>query len=63
MVEDVTPLPDQEAIQEDVARVRYHFKIDLTDMYEQVHVYVEDVDKNAFMTITGIFVRHITVCG
>ena len=37
-VKDVTPLPDQEVIREDVARAKYRSKIDLTDAYEQVHV-------------------------
>jgi len=53
------PLPDQEVIREDVARS----KIDLTDEYEQVRVYVEDVEKNAFATITGMFMSHIMWIG
>jgi hypothetical protein len=61
MVKDVTPLPDQEVIREDVARAKYRSKIDLMDAYEQVRVRVEDVEKNAFATITGTFVSH--VCG
>ena len=62
-VKDVTPLPDQEAIRKDVARARYRSKIDLTDAYEQVRVRVEDVDKNAFATITGTFVSHVMWIG
>ncbi|KAG6882236.1 hypothetical protein C0992_012396, partial [Termitomyces sp. T32_za158] len=34
-VKDVTPLPDQEVIREDVAKAKYRSKIDLTDAYEQ----------------------------
>ncbi|EKM81441.1 hypothetical protein AGABI1DRAFT_125827, partial [Agaricus bisporus var. burnettii JB137-S8] len=34
-VKDVTPLPDQEVIGEDVARMPYRSKIDLADAYEQ----------------------------
>ncbi|KAG6863250.1 hypothetical protein C0995_007558, partial [Termitomyces sp. Mi166 len=34
-IKDVTPLPDQEVICEDVAKARYRSKIDLTDAYEQ----------------------------
>ncbi|KAG6870553.1 hypothetical protein C0992_013035, partial [Termitomyces sp. T32_za158] len=34
-VKDVTPLPDQEVIREDVARAKFRSKIDLTDAYEQ----------------------------
>jgi len=63
MVKDVTPLPDQEVIREDVARAKYHSKIDLTDAYEQVHVHPKDVEKNAFATITGTFVSHIMWIG
>ena len=35
-VKDVTPLPDQEVIWEDVARVKFRSKINLTDTYKQV---------------------------
>jgi len=62
-VKDVTPLPDQEVIREDVAQAKYRSKIDLTDAYEQVRVRVEDVEKNAFATITGTFVSHIMWIG
>jgi hypothetical protein len=34
-------------------------KIDLSDAYEQVRVRAEDVDKTAFVTITGTYVSHI----
>jgi hypothetical protein len=59
MVKNVTPLPDQEVIWEDVARGKVRSKIDLSDAYEQVCVRAEDVDKTAFMTITGTYVSHI----
>jgi hypothetical protein len=35
-VKDVTPLPDQETIHEDVAQAKFRSKIDLADTYEQV---------------------------
>jgi len=57
------PLPDQEVIHEDVARAKYRSKIDLTDAYKQVHVRVEDMEKNAFATITGTFVSHVMWIG
>jgi len=56
------PLPDQEVIREDVARAKYHLKIDLTDVYEQVCVRVEDVEKNTFATITGTLMQSVTAC-
>ena len=63
MVKDVMPLPDQEVIRKDIARVKYRSKIDLTDAYEQVCIRVEDVEKNAFATITGMFVSHVMWIG
>lgn len=58
-VKDVTPLPDQEVIQEDVARVKFRSKIDLMDVYKQVRIRLEDVDKTAFSTITGTYISNI----
>ena len=63
VIKDVTPLPDQEAICEDVAWVKYCSKIDLTDAYEQVCVHPEDVEKNVFATITRTFISHIMWIG
>ena len=37
-VKDVTPLPNQELIREDVAQAHYQSKINLADVYEQVWV-------------------------
>ena len=56
---DVTPLPDQEIIQEDVAQGRFRSKVNLSDAYEQVQVCVEDVNKTAFVTIAGTYVSNI----
>ena len=58
-IKDVTPLPDQEVIWEDVAWAKFQSKIDLSDMYEQVHVRPEDIDKTAFATITWTYISHI----
>jgi len=62
-VKDVTLLPDQDIIREDVARARIRSKIDLTDAFEQVRVRIEDVSKNAFATITGTYLSHIMWIG
>ena len=56
MIKDITPLPNQEIIQEDVARAKIRSKIDLSDAYEQVRVCLEDMDKTMFTTISGTFV-------
>ncbi|KAJ3502631.1 hypothetical protein NLJ89_g8798 [Agrocybe chaxingu] len=62
-VKDVTPLPDQDIIREDVARAKYRSKIDLTDAYEQVRVRPEDVWKTAFSTIAGTYVSNVIQIG
>jgi hypothetical protein len=58
-VKDVTPLPDQEIICEDVAWAKIRSKIDLSDAYKQVRVRLEDVDKTAFATISGMYVSMV----
>lgn len=58
-VKDVTPMPDQDNIREDVARAKYRSKIDLSDAYEQVRVILRDVPKSAFATIMGTYVSHV----
>lgn len=58
-IKDVTPLPDQEVIREDIARARYRSKIDLADAYKQVRVRLQDVDKTAFATIAGTYISKI----
>ena len=62
-VKDVTPLPDQEIIREDVARATIRSKIDLSDAYEQVRVRPEDVWKTAFATIAGTYVSNVVQQG
>jgi hypothetical protein len=62
-IKDVTPLPDQEIIREDVARAKYRSKIDLTDAYEQVRIRPEDVHKTAFSTIAGTYVSNVIQIG
>ena len=62
-VKDVTPLPDQEVIREDVAMAKYRSKIDLTDAYEQVHIREEDIPKTLFLSLMGTFVSNIMQIG
>ena len=54
----VTPFPDQEQIRHDVAQVKYRSKIDMSNMYEQIHMEPKDVWKTVFATIYGTFVSH-----
>ena len=60
-VKDVTPLPDQEVICEVQACIRS--KIDLTDMYKQVRIWLLDIPKTAFMTITRTYFSNIMQIG
>jgi hypothetical protein len=62
-VKDVTPLPDQDTIREDVARAKYRSKIDLADAYEQVRVEPKDVGKTTFSTILGTYVSNVVQQG
>ena len=56
---DVTPLPDQDNIHQDVARARYRSKIDLSNVYEQVRVAEADIHKTGFATIYGTFYSRV----
>ena len=62
-VKDVTPLPDQEVIREDVARGKFRSKIDLADAYEQVRVEPNDVHKTLFATIMGTYHSNVVQQG
>jgi hypothetical protein len=52
-VKDVTPFPDQDQIQMDVAQAKFHLKIDLSNIYEQVRVEPKDVHKTMFASVYG----------
>lgn len=54
-VKDVTPMPDQDTIRDDVARAKYRSKIDLSDAYEQVLIILRDRHKTAFRTVRMAF--------
>jgi hypothetical protein len=51
---DVTPFPDQDQIQMDVACAKYRSKIDLSNAYEQVRIAPEDVHKTAFSSLQDL---------
>lgn len=58
-VKDVTPLPDMDAIRDDVARALYVSKIDLSDAYEQVRIIARDIWKTAFANSSGVFLSNV----
>jgi hypothetical protein len=49
-VKDVTPFPDQDSIRTDIARAKYHMKLDLADAYEQILIREDHVAHMAFAT-------------
>ena len=55
MVKDVTPFPDQDIICNDMARAAYHSKLDMSEVYEQIHIIPEHIHKTAFATVLGTF--------
>jgi hypothetical protein len=54
-VHDMTPLPDQERIRNDVARAKFRSKLDMSDAYKQIRIDPADVDKTSFSTIFGTY--------
>jgi len=56
---DVSPFPDQDVIQHDIARAAYRSKLDMSEAYEQIRVRPEDVPKTAFATIFSTFVSRV----
>ena len=62
-VEDVTPFPDQDIIHNDMARVAYCSKLDMSEVYEQIHIVPEHVHKMAFTTLLGTFRSQVMQMG
>jgi hypothetical protein len=58
-IKDMTPLPDQDLIQLDVARAKIRLKINLSDTYEQVHIISRNMPKTAFTTIYRTFASNV----
>jgi len=59
MEKDVSPFRDQDTIWHDIACAMYRSKLDMSEMYEQICVWPEDVTKTAFATIFGTFVSRV----
>ena len=60
---DVTPLPDQDHIRNNVAKAKYQSKIDLTNTYKQILKTDKDVKKTVFATVFGTFYSHVMQIG
>jgi hypothetical protein len=52
-IPDVTPLPNQEAVRNNIAHARFRTKIDLSDTFKQIHVCPEHKKHTVFTTIYG----------
>ena len=63
MVKDVTPFPDQDIIRNDMARAAYRSKLDMSEVYEQIHIIPEHVHKKAFTTVLGMFRSQVMQMG
>ena len=56
MEKHVSPFLDQDTIRYNVAHAPFRSKLDMSEVYEQIHMRLEDIPKMAFMTIFGTFV-------
>ena len=52
---DVSPFLDQGMIHHDMVHAPYRSKLDMSEVYEQIHVKPVDIPKMAFATIFGTF--------
>ena len=48
---DVTPFPEQDAIQHDVVCAQFRSKLDMTEVYEQTCIKPKDVCKTTFSAL------------
>ena len=62
-VKDVTPFPDQDIICNDMARVAYQSKLDMSKMYKQIRIILEHVHKTVFATVLGTFRSQVMQMG
>ena len=56
---DVTPMPNMQAIMDNMARKTYCSKIDMTDAYEQIHIEPECIKFSGFSTPYGTFESNV----
>ena len=63
MVKDVTLFPDQDIIRNDMARVAYRSKLNMSEAYKQICIVPEHVYKTAFATVLGMFRSQVMQMG
>ena len=59
----VSPFPDQDTIQHNVACAAYRSKLDMSEVYEQIRIHDEDVPKTGFVHVylDNIFIYSSTI--
>ena len=62
-MKDITPFPDQDNIRHDVARAKFHSKLDMTEVYEQVRIVEKDIPKTTFAMVLGTYVSMVMQMG
>ena len=62
-VKDVTLFPDQGIIRNNMARVAYHSKLNMSEAYKQIHIVLEHVHKTAFASVLGMFRSQVMQMG
>ena len=62
-VKDMTLFPDQDIICNDMARVAYHSKLNMSKAYEQICIVPEYIHKMAFTTVLGTFRSQVMQMG
>ena len=63
MVKDVTPFPDQDIICNDIARVAYRSKLDMSEAYKQICIIPKHIHKMVFATVLGTFRSQVMQMG
>ena len=59
----MTPFPDQDIICNDMARVAYRSKLDMSEVYEQICIVLGHVHKMAFTTVLVTFRSQVMQMG
>ena len=63
MVKDVTPFPDQDIIRNNMARVAYRSKLNMSEAYKQICIVPEHIHKMVFDTVLGMFRSQVMQMG
>ena len=59
----MTPFPDQDIICNDMARAAYRSKLNMSEVYKQIHIVLEHIHKMAFAAVLGTFRSQVMQMG